>query len=218
MHNPGVGSNARIVYDTLRRDVKTLLALHPRVHSPGPGRPRGDTGPLLRSTVVLIHTAWENYFEQVVVEAATAAHLAIGQDHDRLPKGTRQALGNRKDPWSLAGDRWKAAATEFVDGKVAALNTPNASNVESIADDCLGLPRFLEGCSWQGKSADAVRADLDALVHEVRGEIVHKGRTASPLYLVGVKSWDGFVSKLVDKTDGVIADHIDAEFGVRPWL
>jgi hypothetical protein len=210
-------SAARAVYDSLRRDVKTLLELHPTVRRPGAGRPSGDTGPLLRATIVLIHTAWENYFEQVVIEAASAVHDAIGTDHRRLPSGTRQVLGSKKDPWALAGDAWKAEADLSVRAKVAALNTPSAKNVEEIAQQCLGFVGLLEACSWQGKPPSAVREDLDMLVLEVRGEIVHKGRTPAPLHLSGVKSWDTFTTRLVDRADTAIYSHVVGSFGAAPW-
>ena len=47
-------------FDSLMQDVRNLDALHPAVKGT-PGRPPGDTGPLLRSMVVLLHTAWENW-------------------------------------------------------------------------------------------------------------------------------------------------------------
>ena len=67
--------------------------------------------------------------------------------------------------------------------RVDRLNTPNSENVEGLCRDFLALPAILNGCRWQNKSAQAVREDLDSLVHDVRGEIVHKGRTITPLGL-----------------------------------
>jgi len=54
-------------YDSLIQDVQNLITLHPSTEGTR-GRPAGDTGPLLRSAVVLLHTAWENYVERVAVE------------------------------------------------------------------------------------------------------------------------------------------------------
>jgi hypothetical protein len=54
-------------YDSLIQDVQNLITLHPSAEGTR-GRPAGDTGPRLRSAVVLVHTAWENYVERVAVE------------------------------------------------------------------------------------------------------------------------------------------------------
>lgn len=92
--------------------------------------------------------------------------------------------------------------------RVDRLNTPNSENVESLCRDFLALPAILNGCRWQNKSAQAVREDLDSLVHDVRGEIVHKGRTITPLGLRGVQSWRDFVGRLVERFDA----HLCEEF------
>ncbi len=213
-------SVARDVYDRLNADVGNLLDYHPTVASPGAGRPPGDTAPLLRSTVVLIHTAWENYVEQVVLEAVLQLLQAVGDDHGRLPAGLRRAVADQAkagNPWDVAGDGWKHMVEHHVRRKIDRLNTPNSENVETLCRDFLGLPSVLDGCGWQNKTAQAVRGDLDSLVHDVRGEIVHKGRTATPLGLRGVQSWRDFVGRLVERFDAHVAAEFESAHGARPW-
>lgn len=212
-------SAAGDVYDRLDADVGTLLDLHPAVANPGAGRPPGDTGPLLRSSVVLIHTAWENYVEQFVLEAASALLATIGDDHTRLPGGLRRGLEEKfgDDPWALAGTGWRTEAVASVQVAVGRLNTPNSNAVEGLCKKYLGIRDVFDRCGWQNKQPEAVRADLDQLVHEVRGEIVHKGRTVGPLTLGGVRSWRDFVGRLVQRLDTVTADEFESAHGTRPW-
>src|ERR1700722_17533216 len=53
-------------YDSLIQDVQNLMTLHPSTAGTR-GRPPGDTGPLLRSMLALLHTGWENYVERVAI-------------------------------------------------------------------------------------------------------------------------------------------------------
>jgi hypothetical protein len=67
----------------LIQDVQNLITLHPSTEGTR-GRPAGDTGPLLRSALVLLHTAWENYVERVAVEGLNFLLGQIGSDHTKL--------------------------------------------------------------------------------------------------------------------------------------
>ncbi len=215
-----VTSESQAVYDLLDADVGTLLSHHPTVVSPDAGRPAGDTGPLLRATVVFIHTAWENYLEQVVLEMTLRLLEIVGDDHSRLPAGLRRALTEKVeggDPWLLAANGWQKLAEDHVRSAVGRLNTPNSEAVEELCKKYLGLRSILDGCGWQNKPAESVRRDLDQLVHEIRGEIVHKGRTPGRLDLGGVRSWRDFINRLVQRFDTHAAEAFEAKHGERPW-
>ncbi|WP_299035862.1 HEPN domain-containing protein [uncultured Pseudokineococcus sp.] len=204
------------VYQLLLDDVKNLLTLHPS-SSGTPGRPPGDTGPLLRSAVVLLHTAWENYVEQVAVEGLDVVLLACGDDHSRLHRRLRQALGDLRDPWALAGSGWQLEARRTVEKDVGKLNTPNVQNAERLFDLALGLESGLHELSWQGTGNAKVRENIDEFVHEIRGEIVHKGKTSGRLTKIGVESWLVFFDGVVRRLDLSIAQHLEAVTGTRPW-
>jgi hypothetical protein len=214
-------SIARSVFDKIDSDVDSLLALHPAMANPGRGRPAGDTGPLLRSAIVLIHTAWENYFEQALLETSQFILASIGSDWSKMPAGLRKVAGDhakKKDPWDLAGDGWRRIAAAHVEKRVAALNTPNSENVEELTKECLGIGDVLDGCGWRKNPPQTVRDHLNEFVHDVRGEIVHKGSTPSPLHLAGVRAWRDFFERLVGEFDAHVADEIRKEFGARPWI
>ncbi|MFC3965793.1 HEPN domain-containing protein [Nocardia jiangsuensis] len=187
-------------------DVKNLLVAHP-AQSGSPGRPAGDTGPLLRSSIVLLHTAWENYVEQIAIEGLNDLLKQIGSDHTRLPHRLRSELGAAKNPWALAGDSWKTEARAAVEREAHRLNTPNVANTEKLLDLAVGLPNALHSVSWRGVSNQKVRDNLDEFVHEIRGEIVHKGITPGPLHKAGVEGWIRFFDRLVSQVDSKVLKH-----------
>lgn len=82
-------------YSNLLQDVQSVATLQTAREG---GRPPGDTGPLRRSIVVL-HTAWENYVEEVAVEGSDFYFASIGSDHSLLPHPLRSKLGSLKNPW-----------------------------------------------------------------------------------------------------------------------
>jgi hypothetical protein len=216
-----VSSRASEIYNKLTLDASTLLDYHPTSQSgvPASGRPPGDTGPLLRSTVVLLHTAWENYIENAVLEAAQVMLDAVGADHKKLPPRLWRALesSGQKNPWSLANEGWISEADNFISNKVARLNTPSCHNVDELVEVCLGISGVLDSCRWQNASNEYVRAQLDLFVRDVRGEIVHKGTTPGALNKTGVREWRAFLDKLVARIDGALPQQFETVYGRYPW-
>jgi hypothetical protein len=203
-------------YGSLTQDVQNLITLHPSTEGT-PGRPAGDTGPLLRSAVVLLHTAWENYVERVAVEGLDFLLGQIGSDHTKLHPALEQKLAALKNPWALAGTGWQAEARNAVGREVGRLNTPNVENTEKLLDLAIGLPDALHGISWPKMAKAKVLANVDEFVHDIRGEIVHKGTTPGPLHKGGVKSWINFFDGLVSRLDQKIGTHLETETGSAPW-
>lgn len=203
-------------FDSLMQDVQNLDALHPAPKGT-PGRPPGDTGPLLRSMVVLLHTAWENYVEQVSLEGLNFLLEEIGQDHTKLPRALKVKVAAAKNPWALAGVLWQTEGREAVRREASKLNTPNVENSEALLDLALGMPEALHGIRWQKMSSPKVIANIDEFVHDIRGEIVHKGSTPGKLNKAGVGSWITFFANLTLRLDNKIGDHLLAEAGAKPW-
>lgn len=203
-------------YHSLLQDVQNLVTLHPS-QSGTAGRPAGDTGPLLRSTIVLLHTAWENYVEQVAVEGLEAVLTWAGSDDSKLHTTMRQKLGALKDPWALAGSGWQTQARTALGREVGRLNTPNVANSEALLALAVGLPEALHHVSWQGIREARVLDRIDTFVHDIRGEIVHKGTVPGPLNKGGVESWINFFESLVPRVDGKLASHLATVTGGAPW-
>lgn len=203
-------------FDSLMQDVQNLVTLHPSQQGT-PGRPAGDTGPLLRSTIVLLHTAWENYVEQVAIEGLTFLLAEIGDDHGKLPTPMVQKLATLKNPWALAGKGWQLQARLAVEQTAGKLNTPNVNNSEDLLDLAVGLPNAIHRISWQKMSRKKVVNNVDEFVHDIRGEIVHKGATLSPLNKTRVKNWITFFEGLVPRLDETIGTHLKSAVGTSPW-
>lgn len=203
-------------YDSLIQDVQNLITLHPSAEGTR-GRPAGDTGPLLRSAVVLLHTAWENYVERVAAEGLAFLLSQIGSDHAKLHHALEQKLAALKNPWALAGTGWQAEARNAVGREAGRLNTPNVENTEKLLDLAIGLPDALHGISWPKMSNVKVLANVDEFVHDIRGEIVHKGTTRGPLHKGGVKSWINFFDGLVSRLDTKIGTYLETQTRTAPW-
>ncbi|WP_445337605.1 HEPN domain-containing protein [Clavibacter sp. CFBP 8614] len=203
-------------FDSLIKDVQNLITLWPGEEG-SRGRPAGDTGPLLRSTVVLLHTAWENYVEQVSLEGLEFILVETGDDHNKLPRAMKRKLGEGKDPWALAGSGWKTKARETLAREAGNLNTPNVSNSEKLIELATGAEGALHLVSWRNMGNDKVVKEIDAFVRDIRGEIVHKGKTPGPLHKSGVLSWINFFVTLVEKLDNRVAEDMTQRFGKSPW-
>jgi RiboL-PSP-HEPN len=209
-------SQASQIYDSLIQDVQNLITLHPSTEGTR-GRPAGDTGPLLRSAVVLLHTAWENYVERVAVEGLEFLLGQIGSDHTKLHHALEQKLAALKNPWALAGMGWQAEARNAVGQQVGRLNTPNVVNTEELLDLAIGLPDALHDVSWPKMGETKVLANVDEFVHDIRGEIVHRGTAPGPLHKGGVNSWINFFDGLVTRLDKKIGTHLETKTGTAPW-
>lgn len=212
-----MASKAIVTYESLIRDVDTLISLHSG--SGAPGRPPGNNEPLLRAAVVLLVTAWENYIEQAVEEAFSHVLSLAGDDPQRLSDHLQSVIQKEagKNAWSVTGDAWRAVAQAEADSLVSDLNNAASGQVDGFISKVLGIPSFLDRISWQKKSTQAVRDDLRSLVNKVRGEIVHKGTTPGALNLAGFLDWKKFVDKLVARTDIVLAAELLKLHGSAPW-
>lgn len=210
-------SNAySVTFKSLTQDVASLITLHPSSEGT-PGRPAGDPGPLLRSTVVLLHTAWENYVEQVALEGFGFLLSQIGDDHDKLHHQMRTLVGSTKNPWALAGSGWQSEARTILEKHVARLNTPNVANSEELFGLAFGASDILHSVSWQRAGNSTVVRKVNEFVHDIRGEIVHKGTTPGKLNKDGVKGWIQFFNNLVKQLDAKVADSLLDTTGTRPW-
>lgn len=198
------------------QDVQNLDALHPAPKGTR-GRPPGDTGPLLRSMVVLLHTAWENYVEQVALEGLDFLLEEIAHDHSKLPHTLRQRVAKVQNPWALAGNSWQAESRQALVIDVGRLNTPNVENTEKLLELAFGFADGLRGIRWRNMSNAKVLANVDEFVHEIRGEIVHKGTTPGALHKAGVTSWITFFSYLTSRLDDEIGKHLVTVTGKSPW-
>jgi len=223
MQRFGMASNARGSCSRILSDVTDLLSHHPKIKSPGPGKPPGNTKPLLHACTVLTYTAWEVYVEDLLLEA-----VPYFQKPAELPKMLREKVGKRVQakPWNLAETGWVNEVEKAVRSiSVGApgpgewgMNTANTKNVNNAFETVFGS-QLLNRCGWQGQSSKGNRDYIDQLV-ERRGALVHRGALDSgdkPLSLGRVRDWANWVGKLADKVDDLSANALIGLTGRLAW-
>ncbi|WP_149204503.1 HEPN domain-containing protein [Actinotalea subterranea] len=210
-------STATGVYQQIDQDVEALLGLH--TGSGEPGRPVGNNGPLLRSAIVLLVTAWENYVEQAVTEVFDHAEPAIRNDHTLLSAHLRSAVAKKAkdDPWAVVHDGWLTVARTRAAYEIRSFNNAASRQTNELVHHVLGCEDVLNSVGWQAVSSTKAQTELTELVNDIRGEIVHRGTTPGSLNLPGVRSWRRFLSNLVKSFDKAIADAAEGRYGSRPW-
>lgn len=209
-------SQAMETYALLRADIETLVGLQT-----APGEPERSTDasePLLRAVVVLLVTAWENYVEQAVAEAFRHV-MSVNAEPKSLSSHMQGVLSRaaRDDVWSVTGENWRSVVEAEASSLIDRLNNAASGQVNELVSKVLGLPSFLAQVTWTAFPQPNVEGDLRSLVNEVRGEIVHKGRTPSALNVPGLAEWRNFVDKLVVATDRELATQVHGAWGSRPW-
>lgn len=211
-----MGSAATATYALLRADVDTLMRL--QRSSDGPQQSTNANGPLLRAAVVLLVTAWENYVEQAISEVFEHV-MTINDDPRKLSQHLQGAISRaaKVDAWTVTGNNWRVVVMGEVADLVGKLNNAASGNVDRLIALALGIDSFLSRVSWPAYPPIDVGAEVRDLVNEVRGEIVHKGRTPSALNTPGLEQWLSFVDRLVAESDARLAFEVIAVWGSPPW-
>lgn len=197
-------------FESLMSDVGNLIEHHPKFLEPVQGRPVNDEGPLLRSCIVLIYAAWEVYFEDSLIEAAT--ELAQ-RERSYIPSETLDYLAANVsgDPWRLADDGWRSALVEVVTEAVRGredeegsfgVNTASPKTVSLLQHKILGAS-IIDRSTWSARGRSTGKGVKDQLTKLVRlrGEIAHTGRPLTPLHLKHVRDWQNFTRRLATTHD-----------------
>ncbi|MGA2319737.1 MAG: hypothetical protein ABSG95_03210 [Solirubrobacteraceae bacterium] len=180
------------------------------------GKPSKPEQSLFVASVALSYAMWENYVEEVAIEAATLLGRDI-KDAD-VPRSVRDwILKSNPTAWDIAvypGWRalWLKVVTERAKGGSGAddlgMNTANTKNVRSLFER-VGVDPF----------ATVPEEHLDKLEQLVkeRGEIVHTGKAPKDFYKENATGWRAFVDELAAKVDGACAAGAKALVGKNLW-
>lgn len=210
-------SAATQVFASLESDVAVLIGLHSG--SGAPGRPAGNNGPLLRSALVLLVTAWENYVEQVLREAVNHVTPRIKAEPALLSPFLRNAVAHKaKDSvWAVVGDGWLTVASRRLEHEISAFNNAASRQVNELVEQILGVENILDSVSWQAVGPAKAQADLTELVNDIRGEIVHRGTTPMTLGLPDVRAWRNYMANLVKNFDKALSAAVTERYGSCSW-
>jgi hypothetical protein len=182
----------------------------------GVGKPSDQERSLFVASVALSYAVWENYVEEVAIEATRflSTHCAEGN----VPDTVRDSIMKSKpDAWDLVvhpgwRDLWVQIVHARAKGNVAAqdfgINAANEKNVRSLFDR-VGVEPF-------GGASKADLTKLDRLV-EQRGQIVHTGKAPPKFYKANALDWRSFVEKLALKVDQSVSAGAAGLIGGSPW-
>lgn len=117
--------------------------------------------------------------------------------------------------WRLSGDDWRDVALRRVHhtARATVFNTPKTRQVDKLFDDTLGIPRVSD--SWVSRFTEGVSPceALDASL-ALRGSIAHRQERDRILLKKDVSRFYQLVADLVDCTELIVRDHLDA-FGAN---
>ena len=186
-------SNAFVVHlEQLLEDAAELDNAHTRLRTGNPGR-QYRLAALNRAAVLMSVSAWESYVEELMRESLQALRPAPG------PLGTWPALN------------------AHVLRLLGRFNNPNPGNVESLIDNCIGLPNVHLSWTWQNCTfAQAVQRLTDAMTY--RHRIAHGVNPRPVIYNNYSNQLPAFFRLLAQSTDDAVRNHLVTVHGIaNPW-
>ena len=183
----------------------------------GRGKPKKEEQSLFVASVALSYAMWENYVEEVAIEATEI--LARNVREADVPEKVREwIMKSGATAWDIAvhpGWRslWLSGVARRAQGDSAAendlgMNTANERNVRNLFER-VGVDPF-------AVASKARLTNLERLVRE-RGQIVHTGKAPDDFRKSNAKDWRSFVEDLAKTVDEAIANGIDPLVGGKPW-
>jgi len=170
------------------KDFDEILAARNHFCPKGAGRPAQRKGrALLRAGTVMLAAALEAYAEDIF-DAGVDLVFAAATEDER--KSLRKNTSER-------------------------LNNASVFKVNLLYFN-LGMPWVMQSAKlrWRNCTNESVRATLDAII-TARNQIAH-GADAG-VTKPKAKRWRNFADQFPKKFDEIVADHIEARTGARPW-
>ena len=178
-------SSFRKFENNLLVDVDRIIGSHAYLNHDGRGR--RALGHITRSGVLMLCAAWELYVEEVLVEGANYFISKLDSPRE-LPKPVQQELArtvkeskHELKPLELAGEGWKSLYRNHITEVLQGLNTPKSGNLDPLFKRFLGIDKVSD---WWSLGKDVVNAFVEA-----RGDIAHRGRDASYVTIVNLRTY-----------------------------
>jgi hypothetical protein len=183
---------------------------------PGGGRPSTKDRSLFVASVALSYAVWENFAEDVVVEAVKCTAQFIAPDS--VPDQAKQFIEKDASAWELAvHPGWQQLWVDRV--TLRAKGDPDSDrNFGLLTADTkrvhgLGV---LGGLDMLCDLTDDQREALDALVG-LRGEIVHTGQAPKGFYKADAVHARALVDDVAKQVDATVRAQVFALTGAMPW-
>jgi hypothetical protein len=183
----------------------------------GVGKPSKQEQSLFVASVALSYAVWENYVEEVAIEAT--AFLAKHIDPEAVPTTVREwIMKGHPTAWDLAvhpgwRELWIQMVQILAKGEAGrdrdfGMLTADVKNVANLFER-VGVNPF-------DRVPDANQRRLDKLVTE-RGQIVHTGKAPPKFRKKNATDWRAFVQELAKNVDTSIAVGAKDLVGGTPW-
>lgn len=182
-------SHARQALDVRLRDLDEIIAARDAICPEGAGKPAQKRGSaLLRGGTVLLAAAFEGFVEELY-------ELAVSHIYFTMTEDERKSL---------------------IDHTSKRLNNANVHKINLLYFN-LGIPWIMSTPSirWQKCSNQTVRSKVNSLI-QTRGSVAH-GRSSPGVRKDVLHNWRDVITRLADRLDVVVADHIEHRTGHRPW-
>lgn len=182
-------SHARQALGIRLQDFDELIAARDAICPAGAGKPARKRGSaVLRGATVLLAAAFEGFVEELY-------ELAVGHVYAAMTARERAAL---------------------IDHTSRRLNNADVHKVNLLYFN-LGVPWIMSNPAihWQKCSNNTVRTKLNRLI-ETRGTIAH-GRSSPWVRKTFLRNMRDVVTRLADRLDVIVAEHIESRTGHRPW-
>ncbi|MBD2111278.1 MULTISPECIES: HEPN domain-containing protein [Cyanophyceae] len=220
-----MSSRSSINFHDNKKDIELLWHIHAEL--PGTGKKRRHKADVLnRSAIILISACWEAYIEDVSVESFDFL-LSQSDDPSFIPSKVKalvsRELMSQKDErkiWELAGSGWKSVLRNHKDVAqdkwITSFNTPKSKQVRALFSDLLGISDITSNWTWNDTTVETVCAELDHYI-SVRGDIAHRVRHEETVHKTWGKSFLAHVTKLVDRIDEALYEHLLSLGKNEPW-
>jgi hypothetical protein len=220
---PDIGAHLTFIRNV--DEVWRLVEIHGETSGEGRGY-KYNVEVLNKSAVVLLVACWEAFVEDLA-ERAFSILLRRAKTYSALPKKVlaeaAKPLRESADPchvWRLAGEGWKdvlrkhkRALFERYTGK---MNTPRASQVDTLYHTLLGIKAISSGWHWQSMTRRKAMARLEELI-DLRGSIAHRVAASRKVGKDGVRRYIDFIHRMAVQTSNTVRDFLIGIGGKEPW-
>jgi hypothetical protein len=215
-HNESQMENSLRNFNTAILDIETLLSLS-RTKTGSEHK-----GNILRSAVVLMVAAWEQFIEQLAVNSVTTLTNRL-RNPNTLPEIVRQNVAMNSVPedrdrrhrfseavWGFSDKGWKNAYVLYCKRSVARINSASSENVIKLYKSIFGIEDIKSFWTFKNLSSVDSARKLDDLV-DMRHDIAHGANTRSheltETYVVNLIE---FIRAIASLTDGAVYLHADS--------
>ena len=225
------GSNSTSAFSSVGDGMKVVDGLMSFTEDAKGNRNQKEQ-PLYAASVTFLYAVWENYAEDVAIEAVE--RLANGGlEPSQIPASVREVIEEGATAWDLSvhpgwQELWIRKTRERAKGSEA--DKPpwgvNSASVEQVRNllSLVGIdpiPTRIPTPEDTGShsspnvpervNADNEEVDVSHVLRrliQLRGELVHTGSSQETIYKHQVFWWKSFVEMLVSETDGRVIEQV----------